>query len=69
MGCAIFESSAGGKGFMCGSGITPCGVCGRPADFLCDYPSGKGKTCDLPLCWEHAHPVQKDRQDLCLLHY
>lgn len=38
----------------CGDGITPCWCCGHVADYLCDYPMGKGKTCDLSLCRAHA---------------
>ena len=36
--------------WVCGEGIRPCQACGRVADYLCDYPMGHGKTCDLPLC-------------------
>jgi hypothetical protein len=28
--------------------------CPREAVVLCDFPLGKGKTCDAPLCLEHA---------------
>ena len=38
---------------VCGSGIKACG-CGRYAEYLCDWPLGKGKTCDAPLCEIHA---------------
>ena len=43
--------------FVCGEGIQPCHVCGAAADFLCDYPIGNGKTCDLPLCNEHRQHI------------
>ncbi len=36
--------------WLCGDGVTPCDQCGKVADFLCDFPMGKGKTCDAPLC-------------------
>lgn len=45
-------------GWICGEGIIPCSICGIVADYLCDYPLGKGKTCDAPLCRAHAIPVQ-----------
>lgn len=38
---------------MCGPGLVPCEFCGEAADFRCDFPIGKGRTCDLPLCTEH----------------
>lgn len=36
--------------FACGEGITRCARCSGVADFLCDWPVGRGKTCDLTLC-------------------
>lgn len=46
---------------FCGKGqrrgdISLCAVegCVREAVVLCDFPMGKGKTCDAPLCLEHA---------------
>ena len=27
-----------------------CKVCGKTAGLLCDFPTGRGKTCDAPLC-------------------
>jgi hypothetical protein len=41
-----------------------CGVCGRPADKLCDWPMPAGGTCDLPICDRCAVPIGKDK-DLC----
>ncbi len=37
-----------------GTGIKPCSCCRVIADYMCDYPMGKGKTCDAPLCADHA---------------
>ncbi len=53
MPCAtiVFD---GGTGMICGSAVVPCSQCGRSADYLCDWPLGKGKTCDAPLCERHA---------------
>lgn len=44
---------------VCGSGnftalIHGCAVCDGLAEYLCDYPMGEGKTCDLNLCSVHA---------------
>lgn len=53
----------GGTGFMCarGGSLGPhCAKCGSVADVLCDYPVGKDKTCDRPLCAECAHEVAPD---------
>lgn len=37
-----------------------CTDCLEPAEFLCDFPVGDGKTCDRPLCEGHAHEVAPD---------
>jgi len=52
--------------FACGSGIRPCANCGQVADFLCDYPVGEGKTCDLPICSQCRTHVGK--YDFCPVH-
>ncbi len=41
-------------GFMCGPGVKPCAACSALADYQCDYPMGRGKTCDAYLCERHA---------------
>ena len=55
---------------MCGEDldVVACGVCGCYADLLCDFPMGRGKTCDLPICGEHAREVG-DNLHLCALHF
>ena len=61
MGCArtFFDPDTGqSTGFICGEGITPCATCGAVAEHLCDYPMGKGKTCDAPLCANHAIAIR-----------
>ena len=45
-------------GFICGKGVVACCVCGAVADHLCDYPMGKGKTCDANLCRAHAIAIR-----------
>ena len=42
---------------ICGDGVAPC-RCGNVAEYLCDHPVGKGKTCDAPLCEACAVPAQ-----------
>ena len=49
MGCACLTIE-GQKGFICGEAVKPCDVCGEISEYLCDYPVGKGKRCDLALC-------------------
>ena len=44
MPCYIQPMKGGGTMFLCG-------------DFLCDFPVGEGKTCDMPLCEGHATEV------------
>lgn len=48
--------------YMCGEGIEVCDhhSCAYCADYLCDWPMGKGKTCDAALCEDHAVLVGED---------
>lgn len=57
-----------GDGFMwiCGPAMKNapvCRECGHLAENLCDYPVGKGKTCDASICAEHSGVAGPD------LHY
>lgn len=49
--------------FVCGNLGPHCNECMDVADFLCDFPVGRGKTCDRNLCDEHAHEIAPE------LHY
>ena len=52
MGCEVRTLENGTTMIVCSRGRWPkpkCIACGKPADFLCDYPVGD-KTCDAPLC-------------------
>ena len=58
-------------------GMTMCGDlgphcadhrCAWAAEYLCDYPVGNGKTCDRPLCSDHAYEVAPDIH-YCAQHY
>ena len=60
----VIACSRGKKGLK----VTHCKYCRRLADFLCDYPVGEGKTCDAPLCGEHAQAVGKN-VDYCPKHF
>lgn len=59
-------------GFACGSfTLEQCLDCGDtvpPAEFLCDYPVGKRKTCDRKLCEKCARVVGRDMH-YCDAHY
>jgi transcriptional regulator with XRE-family HTH domain len=49
--------------WMQGDGIEAC-ACGEAADYLCDFPLGKGKTCDAPLCWKCRRQQGGETMDL-----
>jgi hypothetical protein len=38
------------------------------SSYLCDWTMDDGRTCDAPLCPEHAHEIGPDRH-LCGLHF
>lgn len=66
----IKMDSPGMVGFICTRSrreIKPCSCCGKPSTCLCDYPLGRGRTCDMPLCNECRAHVGMDT-DLCPLH-
>ena len=52
MGCAQWETPAG-VAFLCGDDVESCWHCGRPADWLCDFPIDRRRRCDQPLCDRH----------------
>jgi hypothetical protein len=53
---------------ICGSfKPSPRCDCGQIAEYLCDEPMGKGKTCDIPLC-EACKTSIGDGLDLCPVH-
>jgi len=68
MGCGIVRGKDRKPiGWICGEAITPCNSCGDPSDYLCDFPVGEGKTCDLPLCGFHACELREELH-LCPIH-
>lgn len=54
--------------FLCGDFGPHCADCAAVGDFLCDYPVGKGKTCDRPMCDDHAHEIGYELH-YCEAHY
>lgn len=46
-----------GRTFMCGDLGKHCADCADVAGFLCDYPMGRGLTCDRPICDQHGMQV------------
>lgn len=55
--CYVTEFKNVGRVIICGDLGAHCAACAAPHEFLCDYPVGPGKTCDLPLCGAHAGEV------------
>jgi hypothetical protein len=47
--------------------IVPSRRCMAISAYLCDHELSDGKTCDAPLCEEHAQEIGPDRH-LCPLH-
>lgn len=62
MPCYRVPMKSGGHMFMCGDLGDHCTAtnCSDVSDYLCDYPVGDGKTCDLSLCQSHAYEVAPD---------
>jgi len=59
MPCYIERTKNGDTMFLCGDFGPHCaaGRCAASTGFLCDYPVGEDRTCDLPLCSSHAYEV------------
>ena len=45
---------------ICGELGPHCEDCSDVSAFLCDFPVGKGKTCDRHMCKDHATEVAPD---------
>jgi hypothetical protein len=69
--CLKLEMPDGSFGIVCGirRGKRQFCICGRAADFLCDWKvkENKSGTCDLPVCKDHAQQVGPDKH-LCQKH-
>ncbi len=55
--CYINEHKTLGRMFVCGNLGPHCAECADVGDHLCDYPVGKKRTCDRPLCELHANEI------------
>ena len=61
MPCYVRRTKDHGFMILCGNLGPHCATgCGDVGAYLCDYPVGEGKTCDKPLCSEHASEVAPD---------
>lgn len=71
MACRSFTLPDGGFGLICGPAPrrVKCWVthCHERSTKLCDFPVGRGKTCDNNVCDRHAKSMGPDR-DYCPLH-
>jgi hypothetical protein len=73
MPCEVVKLGDGTAAIVCTRGErskTPCRWCSRVHTKLCDYPLGgikKGKSCDAPICDQHAREIGPDRH-LCPPH-
>ena len=59
MPCYAGYTTTGGRFHLCGKLGPHCfdHRCMDVGIYLCDYPVGDGKTCDMPLCESHAFEV------------
>lgn len=55
------------RAIVCGRLGKHCAHCRGVAGFACDYPVGAGRTCDKPLCADHAVEVARNRH-VCPTH-
>lgn len=55
--CYIRDQPDGSRMFLCGNLGPHCAECADVGENLCDYPVGRKKTCDRPLCDLHATEV------------
>lgn len=69
MPCAHIKLPGGGHAIVRYSGARQkkCKVCKHAAPYLCDWKVGKAKTCDKPICGQHAKEVAPDKH-LCPEH-
>ena len=68
MPCYMGHNKQGGRFFICGDLGPHCSYCGDVGELLCDYPVGNEKTCDRPVCENHATEVA-DNIHYCHSHY
>jgi 3-deoxy-D-manno-octulosonate 8-phosphate phosphatase KdsC-like HAD superfamily phosphatase len=64
----MYDDKRNAVGHMCGELGKHCADCQDVGDNLCDYPVGKGKTCDRSICEHHSHEVAPNMH-YCDQHY
>lgn len=60
MPCRRINFRDGATAIVCGPKVQKlktCAFCSNWAEFLCDYPVTKTKTCDLPMCKRHRKNI------------
>jgi hypothetical protein len=66
--CRAKSRDTGQTLFVCGELGAHCADCAAVGAFLCDYPVGDGKTCDRPMCDDHATEIGHEVH-YCAAHY
>jgi hypothetical protein len=64
----LYDENRKPVGHICGKLGAHCADCGDVGENLCDYPVGKGKTCDRSICEYHSHEVAPNTH-YCDQHY
>lgn len=69
MTCEPVKLQGGGRAIVCSRGQRRkrCFACDLLESYQCDWKMGGGKTCDRPLCPDHAKQVGPDKH-LCPEH-
>lgn len=57
MPCYHGYDNNGNGMFLCGDLGPACAECADVSENLCDFPIGKGKTCDRKLCHQHSNEI------------
>jgi hypothetical protein len=58
MACYVmYDEKRNPVGHMCGKLGKHCADCCDVGDNFCDYPVGKGKTCDRSICDYHSYEI------------
>lgn len=62
MPCTVMKLPGGGTAIVKHAAPRKrrCAFCDAWSGFLCDAPVGPGKTCDAPMCGEHAYIMGPD---------
>lgn len=66
--CRAKSRDTGQTMFLCGEFGAHCADCAAVGDLLCDFPVAEGKTCDRPMCDDHAREIGPNLH-YCEAHY